>query len=111
MAPEEVVVIEKFCRLLEHLDTFVDAPLHLEHMGQAVQGPQVLRLYGEGLARRTFRDCVVPDLLHRERVRREKVSVAGRLRFPVARRDRGHLRLVTFVTGPEKSPRMLTQRQ
>jgi hypothetical protein len=66
VAAKEVVVIEKPRRIAEQFDALPDTVLHLEHMDQAVQGPEILRLQSQRLTRATLAHCVLANFFHRE---------------------------------------------
>ena len=76
-----------------------------------MQGPKILRLQSQRLARATLGHDVLANLFHREGMSRKKVPITGRLAAPMAGDSRGHFGLMSFVTGPEKRTCVLTQRQ
>src|SRR5260221_8937484 len=83
VAPKEVVVIKKSRCIAEQFDALFGTTLHLKHMGQAMQGPKILRLQSQRLARAALGHYVVANLFHREGMGRKKVRVTRRLRSPM----------------------------
>src|SRR6266545_4282470 len=111
VASKEVVVIKKSRRIAEQFDALSGTTLHLKHMGQAMQGPKILRLQSQRLARATLGHDVVANLFHREGMSRKKVRITRRLGPPMAGYSRAYFGLISFVTGPKKRTCVLTQSQ
>src|SRR5439155_9684533 len=72
-------------------------------MGQGMQGPKILRLHSQRLARATLGHYVLANLFHREGMSRQKVRVTGRLGAPMTGYSRAHFGLMSFVTRPKKA--------
>ena len=111
VAPKEVVVIKKSPRIAEQFDALSGTTLHLKHMGQGMQGPKILRLHSQRLARATLGHYVLANLFHREGMSRQKMRITGRLGAPMTGYSRAHFGLMSFVTRPKKRTCVLTQSQ
>jgi hypothetical protein len=82
-------------------DAFVDAPLHLHHVGRRVHGPAVAPLDRQCGARRLLGLLVLVALLEAERVHAEHVRVAGHLVPPVRQHARDAVAQVERVAAVE----------
>jgi hypothetical protein len=111
VAPKEVVVVKESRSIAEEFDALLGTLLHLAHMGEAMQGPQILRLQGKRRARTTLGHCIVANLFHRKGMGRKKMPITRGLGTPMASDFGAHFGLMSLVTGPEKRTSVLTQGQ